>query len=167
MSFAPAWIPKIGIVSSCLYILIHGFILMQIGAWFLMFHLSYYSITHCLNMLTLFIARNNESIGMYKRIKRLKMCKRIFDQICLVSAEIKTVFSFSVLIILTLLIIVCSACLFFCIYTLVFIETGLVDALAANFVNNVVITLIILVSANSPISEVNFILSIEFVIFVL
>ena len=126
--------------------------MMQTGAWFLMLHLSYYSISYRLNMLTLSIGRNNESIGMNKR---LRMCKRLFDQICLVSAEIKTAFSFSVLVILTLLIIVCSACLFFCIYTMVFIDKGLVSALAANFVKNVAMTLIILISANSPILEVN------------
>lgn len=131
--------------------------MMQTGAWFIMFYLIYYNISYRLNILTLIIGENNnKSIDTNKRIKRLRMCKRLFDQICLVSADIKSTFSFSVLVILTLLIIICSACLFFCIYTLVFINNGLVNALAANFIKNILMTLIILIAANSPIIQVKF-----------
>lgn len=119
-----------------------------------MFHLSYYNISHRLSALTTFIRGNQESIQLNQRIKRLRMCENVFNQICEASVEIASAFSFSVLVILTILIIVSAAGLFFCLYSLVFIDEGTIKVFVANFIRNAFITLVILISANSPMNEV-------------
>lgn len=140
----------------------------RLFAWFLLFHLSYYNISHRIATLSSFIEQSLSSLNLNLgqstnsksfRIKTFKTCGYIFDQICLAANNINSVFSLSMLIIFTILMALSTTSIFFFIYSMSSLEIPFL--IKINFVSFIsvfmlcnVMMLIILLSAESPIREV-------------
>ena len=95
---------------------------------------------------------NNENDN---RLKRLRICGHLFDLIIRVSNELSATFSFSVIVNLTILMIVCATTLFFGLFPLMPGNGAMMISLS---VAAIIFVLIIFKAADSPIQEVlNFI----------
>ena len=81
--------------------------------WFLVFHLSYYSISYRIGVLNSFIESLKGQTNSHLRIKRLRTCGYHFDQICLAANNINATFSFIMLINFTMMICVSTTSVFF------------------------------------------------------
>ncbi len=133
---------------------------MQTLVWFLLFHLCYYNISFRIKILSSLIettAKENVS-RKCKRIKALRACAYLFDQLCAASVEINSTFSLSVLFILVIIMIQCSLCLFFFIHAMSalvvhpFIK-GFSNAFPIIFFMCMGLTLFVLITANGPITQ--------------
>jgi hypothetical protein len=141
---------QLGIIGEILFIFFINLFLLQILNWFLLFYLSYFSISYRIRTLKFFVFTITEP-----RDKRLRLCGYIFDQITQAVNELNLTFSFSVLVMLTILMVICATSLFIGLFTL---SPDLRDQRNTFFFLSfiaIVFILIILTSAESPIVEVN------------
>ena len=130
-------------------------------AWFLMCHLTFYNISHRINLLTVFIATQNEKsetdVIRNKRrlVNKLRSCGYIFDQICLAFNRVASTFSLSVLFYLTSLMVLSATSLFYC-YYYGYLLQRIYDASLNGwfFTNNFIMIVIILKAAESPSQKV-------------
>lgn len=120
-------------IPTLLFIFLLNFIVLQCGSWFLLFHLSYYSISHRVDTLTSliknlsnhFLSEKTWNLFLYRQhqpqdcaLKKLRMCGFLFDQISTASNELTAAFSCTALLNLIILMILCSTSLFFFIFSL-------------------------------------------------
>ena len=142
-----------------------SFVILQVSAWFILFHLSYYNVSYRINILTSFIQTVQDPlVNPSLRIKRLRTCGYLFDQICLVSENLNSTFSLTVLVSLIILMVLCTTSLFFFIFA---ISAAVVPnfillakfAFLFMFIGSVAMIIIILTSAELPIKEVRLILN--------
>ena len=174
----------VGIIYMLLNQLLINFKICQLNTWFLLLHLSYYSISYRISNLTSFIEserakyqinemENDQNVAIVtipatsvpnQLAKALRKCGYLFDQICQATHEINATFSLPILLFLTMVMILCSICLFFFIYVI----AELVEHLSiknffyvfpAVFALGLMITLVLLISADYPIKQVNFLQS--------
>ena len=128
--------------------------------WFLLFHLTYYSISYRIGILKSFVIENNEPQILGERIKKFKTCGYIFDRICLAAREINMTFSCTVLLNLLLLMFLCSTSLFFAIYltqstlSIPLVVQSQHYSFIAIFLASLQMILVILLGADSPVNEV-------------
>ena len=155
------WPQFIGSVVFFIFCVIWIFIMHMICAWFLMFHLIFYNISHRIHLLTIFIKIQNEKgktniIGSKRRLgNKLRTCGYIFDQICLAFNRVASTFSLSVLFFLTILMFLSTTSLFNC-YNNGY-KLGLTYEASLNgwfFMHDFIMIIIILKAAESPRKEV-------------
>ena len=143
---------KIGIIGLILFIFFTNLFILNVLNWFLLFHLSYYSVSHRIRTLNALVKTTEEKI---QRIKKLRMCGYIFNQITKTLNELNLTFSFSVFIMLTILMVICATSLFIGLFSI-----SIADVREARntylFLSffAVVDILIIFTAAESPIAEV-------------
>ena len=101
-------------------------IICRLFAWILLFHLSYYSISHRIGILTSFIQSLKGKTNSSLRVKRFRTCGYIFDQICLATNNINATFSFIMLINFTMLICISTTSIFFIIYAMSSVKIPLI-----------------------------------------
>ena len=156
------WSPIIGNAAFYIFCVIWIFVMHMICAWFLMFHLTFYNISHRINLLTVFIKTQNEKretdvIGNKRRlVNKLRSCGYIFDQICSAFNEVVSSFSLSVLFFLTILMILSATSLFN--YYSYGYKLGMSYDASLNFwffIHNFTMIIIILKAAESPCNEVS------------
>ena len=147
-----------------LLFIVSGFL--QSGTWFLLFHLSNYSISYRICKLTSFIKTSQllTTTSTNFRIKNLRTTGYIFNQICLASNQLNLAFSPTVLLNLVILLIICTTSLFFFIFASsslkipVVIENNKWGMLVMAF-NSIFMILVILISAELPIkAAINYLL---------
>ena len=166
---------RIEIFYSLLLQLMLNFKICQFCTWFLLFHLSYYSISYRIKNLTLFIGSqcgqikdthtvavvSTASFPSSQRAKAaLRTCGYLFDQICQATHEINLHFSLSILMFLTFVMISCSTCLFFIIYVMVDLvdHPSIIEFFSIFppvFSLGVFVTLVLLMTADFPIKQVH------------
>ena len=159
LQFSDGFFVTVGILFIIFNLMI---INLQALFWFLLFHLTYYSISYRIGILKSFVIENNEPQILGERIKKFKTCGYIFDRICLAAREINMTFSWTVLLNLLLLMFLCSTSLFFAIYlTQSTLSIPLVTAIPsipysfiAIFLASLQMILVILLGADSPVNEV-------------
>lgn len=146
----------LGSLSSCLLY----FNILQTCSWFMLFHLCYYSISYRINSLPFFIETAIKENGNRKCIKELRTCANLFDQLCASAIEINSTFSLSVLATLTIIMILCSICLFLFIYAIS--EVIVLDYIKSAtyvfpiiFTSNAGLILFILITVDSPTTQVS------------
>jgi len=174
-----AMILNYGVVFALFFVFLNSLIILQLSSWFLMFHLACYNISYRLGILTSFVGDDNLiqpknkiavvgkqnsslfSTATSNRIKHLRTCGYLFDQICQTCNEIASTFSLSVLAILTILIVMCSGSVFFYFYAMsnlntpTFIQDAKFTFLGC-FMVSIIMVLMILFPAETPITEVLF-----------
>ena len=161
----PNLMPHFGLVGSILHILCTNFVAIVAIGWYALFHLSYYSLSYRISILSSLIARPDQHAegGLdgpsSQQLKRMRTCGYLFDQICQVSNDINSAFSLSILTILTIMMIDCSTALFFCLYSLTTLFKGMFYGFLTFFANCVCLILVIVISTHSPIAEVQNILN--------
>ena len=147
------WTEFLGVFGLVLYLFCYSLTLIQSGAWFLVFDLSYYNLSYRINLLNKFIA----SIAIRKnikneRIRKLRTCGFSFDQLCQASDSLSSAFSFSVLLILLLLMITSATSLFF---FLNYPSPMVFNATAPTFLLSFVGIILLTRTAESPVTEVS------------
>lgn len=133
----------------------------MICSWFLMFHLTFYNISHRIKLLTIFLKPQNDmkNISLIRNKQRmrnkLRSCGFIFDQICLAFNKVASTFSLSVFIFLPTIMILSVTSLFKC-YSYGYRLRLTYDASlnAWYFIQNVTMITVILKAAESPSKEV-------------
>jgi hypothetical protein len=141
-----------GIIGVMLFVFLVTLFFFELLNWFLLFHLTYYSVSNRIRMLRDFITITTEE--KVQRIKKLRLCGYIFDQITQAVNELNSTFSFSVLVFLTILMIICATSLFIGLFSLsAVVREARNTYLFLSFVA-IVFILIILTAAESPIVEV-------------
>lgn len=161
ISLFPVLVSRIGIISTSLHFVFIFIYALQLGTWFVLFFLMFYSVSYRISALTSFIsAANGQSQFGENLTKKFRMCARIIDQIIQCSKEITSTFSLSVLIMLTFLTILCATSFFFFSYALTmpanranFISQGLKGFLGFAF-GCIMMAVIILVPAGFPLTKV-------------
>ena len=161
-------------MTTAVFCFIFLFLFMQLHylAWFLLFHLAYYSISHRIDILSSFVETIdfNEKKKMMNysqsnhpslRVRKLRTCAYIFDRICLASREMNSTFSLSVLLNLFLLMILCSTSLFFFIYATTAPAVPIIIKSQSSyffyiFLGSLQFIIFILLSAESPVKKVEF-----------
>ena len=143
-----------------------------------MFHLCYYIISHRLKILASFIAsiatepKYNIKINICddaimsfagQRIKRLRTTGYLFDRLCEAVNELAATFSLSVLVILSVLMVVSAICLFFCVNSIPFFGENANYSFASICVWSILNVLIVLISAESHVTEVKIIDNYKFI----
>lgn len=162
-------IPIIGFLGSVLHIIFLNFTTMQMVGWFMLFHLSYYSLSYRISLLATFIAPPVQEHNIFKvrlenkylvviprsaMLKRIRTCGYLFDHICKVSYEINCTFSFSVLAVLTILMIFCSTSLYFSLYASTNLYKEMFYGFVSFFVFSICVVFIILSSTDLSLAEV-------------
>ena len=164
----PFWSAYFGSVTFIIYCIILISIMLIVCAWFLMFHLMFYNISHRIHLLTIFIKMQNEKsktdIIRNKRQlgQKLRSCGYIFDQICLAFNGVASTFSLSVLFFLTNFMIISATSLFYCYWYSY--QLGLTYDASLNgwyFITSFIMIIIILKAAESPRREVLSVLAIK------
>jgi hypothetical protein len=95
-----------------------------------------------------------------QRARALRTCGYLFDHICQATHEINSTFSISILLFMALIMIFCSICLFFFIYGMAEIvqHTSIGNyfyVFPIAFALGLMVTLVILISADYPIKQVS------------
>ena len=137
-----------------------AFTCLQMYAWFLMFHLSFFSIAHrikCLCLLTQMAKLNKKSLDQISSQYPIRKCSYLFNQLSSVCCNLNSIFSFTVLLILTTLMTSCLTALYFIFHDLLFhgsIIHDFVPSTAFVLVMYVFFVFVILQSADLPVQEV-------------
>ena len=158
-------VEKWDIYSAVLRILKLSVITMQICAWLVTFHASYYSLSYRIRLLVEKLATDDRLLSATtisrhepstRTIQRqVRTCASIFDNISLAATELKSAFSFSVLLILTLQMIICSCSLFFCIYSYYYtLLPERIYVFGSLFSFSVITIIIIITTVESPVNQV-------------
>ena len=150
MSMLSTAVNQIGTVGVVLFLFIVNVMLLQMVNWFLLFNLSYYNVSYRIQLLRSFLSAS----GGKAPIQRLRACGYIFDQISRASNELTSTFSFSVLVILTVLMFSSATCLFFGLFHLKTEFKSMKMALLLFSFVFIIFIIIIITAAESPISEV-------------
>jgi hypothetical protein len=155
---------QLGLVVGSLYFCLLNFNQLQTFAWFMLFHLCYYSISYRISILSSLIEIAIKQEGSSrkctsKRIKAMRLCAYLFDQLCAATIEINSTFSLSVLGILSVVMIICSLCLFFFTYAMteVVVHTYIKSATYSFpiiFILCMGLTLFLLITVEKPIKQV-------------
>lgn len=161
LALFPVFVSRIGIIFTSLHYVFIFLYALQLGTWLLLFLLMFYSLSHRFSILTSFMSAGNTQSQFDENLtKKFRICARIVDQMIQSSKEISSTFSFSVLMMLTFLIILCATSFFFVIYALS------IPANQANLVSQglyvflgfaigcISMVIIILVPAGFPITKV-------------
>ena len=138
----------VGIVGTTLYIPSFITFSAPIINWFLLFHLSYYNLSYRIAILTSLIDSSS------RPFRKLRSCGHLFDKLSQASNELASTFSFSVLLLLISLLVVCATSLFLGLFAMapVIIENR-TYLLILSF-KTVLLILIIFNAADSPVTEV-------------
>lgn len=141
------------IVTAVIRIVLVFLVYIEIITWLLTYHLSHYSLSCRIKAIrTLINGKNNQEMSS---IRSLRTCAYLFDKISLAANELKTTFSLSILFILTLQLIVCTSNLFFSLYSYSFaIVPERMYVFLSHFLFSVITILVIVTTAELPISEV-------------
>ena len=169
-------IPQIGVLGSVLHILFLNCTTLQLISWFIVFHLSFYSLSHRISVLASLInsptpqEQNKTAVFKFRLehgslpvmpssslTKRIRTCGSLFDQICKVAHELNHTFSLSVLVILMILMIFCSTSLYFSLYASNNLYEGMFYGFVLFFVFSICVAYAILSSTDLPITEVTYI----------
>ena len=160
---------RIGLIGTVVQLVVSSIISFQFGSWLLLVHLSYYSLSYRIRLLTSFIAPTKivrtkmdnlpcsstlPSLNSNQMKRQLRTCAYIFDKLCLTAKELNATFSLSVLINLTINNIISACSLFFCIFAYSSVVQDMIYSFGLLFVSSVAIILVILYSAELPIFEV-------------
>ena len=152
---------QLGLLVGSLYFCLINLNQLQVFIWFVLFHLCYYSISFRIKILSSLIettAKEEGGSGKCKRIKVLRACAYLFDQLCAASVEINSTFSLSALFILVIVMIQCSLCLFFFVYAISELVVhpyikGSTYLFPILFLMCMGLTLFVLITANGPITQ--------------
>ena len=152
-AFFPSVYREMEIVTAVIRIVLVFLVYIEIITWLLTYHLSYYCLSCRIKAIrTLINGKNNQEMSS---IRSLRTCAYLFDKISLAANELKTTFSLSILFILTLQLIVCTSNLFFSLYSYSFaIVPERMYVFLSHFLFSVITILVIVTTAELPISEV-------------
>ena len=153
-------ISELGLILGLLFFCLINLTQMQIFILFMLFHLSYYSISHRINILSSLVetAIKEKGNAKSKRIQAVRTCAYLFDQLCAAAIEINSTFSLSVLFILVISMIHCFLCLFFYIFVMSELVVhpyikGATHVFPFIFMLCMGLTFFILITANGPITQ--------------
>jgi hypothetical protein len=145
------------------------FVGLQMSAWFLMLHLSFYSIAYQIKSLSLLIDTLKPENKIVKKVGiiecetgekhkyRLQMCGYLFNQISSISSLLNDIFSLPVLLILATLMMNFLTSLYFILYDVLIKKSVfhyMFDYFCFIIVINAFLIFVILQAADLPIKEV-------------
>lgn len=155
-------VEKTQLFDAILRILMLSVVTLQICTWLVTFHVSYYSLSHRIRILVEKLTTDETFLAtttnVHDPIKcNVRTCAYIFDKISLAATEFKSTFSFSVLLILTLQMIICACALFFCIYSYYYtLLPERIYIFGSLFFFSVTSIVIIITTSESLITQVSF-----------
>ena len=154
-------VEKTELFDAILRILMLSVVTFQICTWLVTFHVSYYSLSYRIRILVEKLTTDEPLLAttsMHDPIKcNVRTCAYIFDKISLAATEFKSTFSFSVLLILTLQMIICACTLFFCIYSYYYtLLPERIYIFASLFFFSVTSIVIIITTSESLVTQVSF-----------
>ena len=156
-------IPSINWVIITIFVAYYIFIFIpmicRLFTWLLVFHLSYYNISHRIGILNSFIESLEGQNNSHLRIKRFRTCGYLSDQICLAANNINEAFSFSLIVAFTVLICLSTMSIFFIIYATLssvipFTVKNKFSIFIAMFLLSNAMVLLFISSAQSPVNQV-------------
>ena len=152
------WSKLVGRLALFIFLFVWIFITLMTCAWFLLFHLSFYNVSHRIRLLNAFVKiRNVDSsatIGKQRLVNKLRSCGYIFDQICLAFNEVACTFSLSILFFLTTMMLLSTTSLFYGYHYSYQLRTNEASIYMFYFISNIIMITIILKAAESPSKEV-------------
>ncbi len=181
-SYTTDWAPIIGQTPAIFVCIMSSMLDLQMGTWFLMIHISYYSISHRISTLISLINMDNgpneEQSGQNQKTvviktilvqpvnnddkskkdlaQKLRICGNVFDSISRATADLNSVFSVPVLLILVTKLINSIVYLFKFILYYLKSERPVFSEVQSdiNFLSNFIFLMTLMTSFDMPIYEV-------------